>query len=176
MKKALLILRIIFGAMLLFVMVFIFMNSHANSNISAASSGKVTDLVAPAVIKDYKELPPEEQTSKKLTLEPVIRQYAHAIEFCALGFLSLAFMITFMKKPIKLNWQVFPIASLSFLFSVLYASTDELHQHFVEGRAAEVKDLLADSVGAAIGIVICFCLWCLICKVISLKARRRKAN
>ncbi|WP_335548213.1 VanZ family protein [Neobacillus drentensis] len=37
---------------------------------------------------------------------------------------------------------------------VLYASSDEIHQLFVSGRGAQVKDVFIDSAGALLGIVI----------------------
>jgi len=43
---------------------------------------------------------------------------------------------------------------LSFLFSSLYGVSDEIHQAFVAGRTADVRDWLADSVGAILGIVL----------------------
>lgn len=42
---------------------------------------------------------------------------------------------------------------LALLICVLYAISDEIHQHFVPGRGAQVKDVLIDSAGASVGIV-----------------------
>jgi len=38
--------------------------------------------------------------------------------------------------------------------SVLYACTDEIHQLFVPGRGAQMSDVLLDSAGAGLGIVL----------------------
>ncbi|MGV8147186.1 MAG: VanZ family protein [Alkaliphilus sp.] len=43
---------------------------------------------------------------------------------------------------------------LTLLVCVLYAISDETHQIFVPGRSAQVSDILIDSVGAAVGILI----------------------
>jgi VanZ family protein len=40
--------------------------------------------------------------------------------------------------------------TLAFLISVAYAATDELHQHFVEGRHASPIDWAIDSAGAGL--------------------------
>ena len=45
-------------------------------------------------------------------------------------------------------------AGLSLLISMLYACTDEFHQHFVPGRSCEVRDVLIDTAGALIGILV----------------------
>ena len=40
----------------------------------------------------------------------------------------------------------------SLMFCILYAISDELHQLFVPGRGAQVKDVLIDSFGSFVGI------------------------
>ncbi len=73
-----------------------------------------------------------------------IRKTAHALEFCGLCLLfNLALGATTSKfKPL-----------LSFILTVLYAATDEIHQIFVDGRACRFRDVLIDSGGAAVCIV-----------------------
>ena len=45
-------------------------------------------------------------------------------------------------------------AWIALAVSVVYATTDEIHQLFVPGRSGEVRDVLIDSLGALIGILI----------------------
>ena len=48
------------------------------------------------------------------------------------------------------------LAALAVLLATLYGVTDEAHQWFVPGRTAEVTDLVADALGAAVAAgVIC---------------------
>ena len=49
---------------------------------------------------------------------------------------------------------------VSVLFCVLYASLDEFHQLFVDGRCGQLSDVMIDSSGS---IVSCF-LWRLVCE------------
>lgn len=42
----------------------------------------------------------------------------------------------------------------AFIFSVLYAASDEYHQTFVSGRVGSLKDILIDSVGVSIAALI----------------------
>lgn len=43
---------------------------------------------------------------------------------------------------------------ISFIISVIYACTDEFHQLFIPGRSGEIKDIIIDSMGALISIII----------------------
>ena len=43
---------------------------------------------------------------------------------------------------------------LSFLFSVIYALSDEFHQTFVPGRDGNIVDVLIDSSGSLVGVLI----------------------
>mgnify|MGYP000059507674 CR=1 FL=1 len=61
--------------------------------------------------------------------------------------LAFAFSGTF-----EMRQKVHYIAALGFAFC--YASTDEFHQLFVPGRSGQVRDVLIDSCGAAIGVLI----------------------
>ena len=45
-------------------------------------------------------------------------------------------------------------SACGWIFCIIYALTDEWHQMFVPGRAAEWKDVLTDSFGALTGILI----------------------
>lgn len=46
----------------------------------------------------------------------------------------------------------------SFIFTVIYAISDELHQALVPNRDADIFDLLADFIGAFIGFIIMIAL------------------
>ena len=68
-----------------------------------------------------------------------IRRIAHAVEFFGLCFsFNLAFGVLYEKfNPV-----------LSFFSTAFYASSDEIHQVFVEGRACRMLDLSIDLSGA----------------------------
>lgn len=72
-----------------------------------------------------------------------LRKLAHFSEFAALGFcMTGAIHFTFEKR----NFLV------AFIPSLLYAISDEIHQHFVPDRACRVFDMFVDSCGIATGI------------------------
>lgn len=45
---------------------------------------------------------------------------------------------------------------MSFSFVILYASSDELHQLFIDQRSGNIKDVLIDTFGASLGIFAMF--------------------
>jgi VanZ family protein len=62
---------------------------------------------------------------------------AHALEYGGLGFL----LGRGLGRPLPALW-----------LAVLYGLSDELHQSFVPGREVSAGDLLADAVGALLGV------------------------
>jgi len=44
---------------------------------------------------------------------------------------------------------------IGFAISVIYAASDELHQWFVPGRSADLADVAADAIGAAVALIAC---------------------
>jgi VanZ family protein len=73
------------------------------------------------------------------TWDLVLRKIAHAGEFAVFGALLL-----------RALGDELPALGLG----VAYAASDELHQHFVEGRVGAPLDVLIDSVGVAIGVLL----------------------
>jgi VanZ family protein len=78
-------------------------------------------------------------------LNDVVREYAHAAVYLVLGVLV---MNAFIMSGVR-GYKAFVF---SFIFCILYAVTDEIHQLVVPGRGTEVADILIDSIGALIGI------------------------
>ena len=80
-------------------------------------------------------------------IENTVRKAAHMTEY---GILSILFYIWLGK------WQfgVRKRGLLAIVLSVLYACSDEFHQLFVPGRAGMVRDVLIDSAGAILGILV----------------------
>ncbi|NLY93847.1 MAG: VanZ family protein [Myxococcales bacterium] len=70
----------------------------------------------------------------------------HFLEYAVLGFLTT-----------HASGRTFPdrtrarVVIFGWLTAVLFGVSDELHQAFVPGRTAELADLFADAIGAAVG-------------------------
>lgn len=85
-------------------------------------------------------------------LEFFIRKGAHFTIYFLLAYFTVrAFKGLFSKRKSL-------IIPISYLFVVLYAISDEIHQGFTGGRTPLVSDVILDSIGGAFG-VICFFLF-----------------
>jgi VanZ family protein len=73
------------------------------------------------------------------TWDTVLRKLAHVTEYAILGLLLL--------RAVGRVW-------LAVALGVLYAASDELHQHFVAGRHASPVDVAIDTVGILIGVLV----------------------
>ena len=81
-------------------------------------------------------------------IEFIIRKCAHMFVYFVLSILTMLLMFTYETYPLRFK------SFISLLVSFLYACSDELHQFFVGGRSASFKDVLIDSTGACIGILL----------------------
>ena len=63
-----------------------------------------------------------------------------------------------MVRALAGGWQPFGggIGLAAVAYSILYGATDEIHQLFVPSRTADVKDLAADAVGAAVAVLLLY--------------------
>jgi len=82
----------------------------------------------------------------------IIRKLGHLSEYAILGLLVLrALKHARPSAPGKWSWQA---AGVTLLVAAVYAATDEWHQSFVPGRTAALGDVLIDSSGAAVGLMV----------------------
>ncbi|USK59561.1 VanZ family protein [Peribacillus asahii] len=81
-------------------------------------------------------------------IEFFIRKAAHLFVFFVLGSLSWLVSTRIWKSKV-----IAAIVAAFFVF--LYASLDEIHQHYTNGRSALVEDVLLDKCGGILGIVMC---------------------
>jgi VanZ family protein len=84
---------------------------------------------------------------KVTILHFLVRKAAHMSEY---GVLLLSFVYGFYKNKLSLN----KVYLYSLLCTFLYACSDELHQYFVGGRAGQFKDVLIDTSGGIIMLII----------------------
>jgi VanZ family protein len=78
------------------------------------------------------------------TWDTVLRKLAHFTEYAVLGALVLRAV---RREP--------PAVALG----VAYAASDELHQHFVPGRHAALRDVAIDAAGVLAGVLAGRRLW-----------------
>lgn len=95
--------------------------------------------------------------------EGILRTCAHGLEFMGLSLLTF--------NAVYSTWEHRFTFLITWLSSVLYAVTDEIHQIFVPERAFQITDILVDGAGAFLGALAAF----IILKIIlSIKKRGNK--
>lgn len=111
----------------------IFYLSHQPANKSAETSLGVVDFALNII--------PVPETYEK-EFHAFVRKSAH--------FFAYAFLAMLIYYAYRGNHRIF----FTLMISLLYAISDELHQLFIPGRSAEVRDVLIDVCGAAFGLLI----------------------
>lgn len=78
-------------------------------------------------------------------LSLIVRKLAHFTEYFILGLLVYNLIYSNQKK-----------ACFAIIICVLYAISDEIHQLFVPGRSCQVLDVIIDSSGSLLGIILLY--------------------
>ncbi|MFR6018303.1 MAG: VanZ family protein [Paraclostridium sordellii] len=136
----------------------IYYMSNQPATISSSQSGGFINMLSnlPIIGNTIKEL------MKIGIAEFLIRKSAHMFLY-----FMLAILIYMVFKNIN-NIKVY-IYSLTGCF--IYACTDEIHQLFIAGRSGEFKDVLVDTLGAIIGLLLVF----MINKILNLRKNKIKS-
>ena len=84
----------------------------------------------------------------------IVRKCAHLTEYALLALLFWRAMRKPRRSdPRPWSWTLF---GWSVLWVAIYASSDEIHQIFVPGREAAVHDVVIDTIGGTVGLLV---LW-----------------
>lgn len=125
----------------------IFMFSAQVSDESKSSSNKVTSAVVNTVISIKKENISEEKRQKIIEDKTfIVRKTAHFTEYFILGLILILYLQT--KEKLTTKYII-----LAIIFCVLYATSDEIHQLFVDGRSCKIIDILIDTCGSSLAIL-----------------------
>ncbi|MDD4003247.1 MAG: VanZ family protein [Clostridia bacterium] len=135
------LLRIIFLILTILIMAVIFWFSHQTGEQSATVSTSLTERLLSFFYRGFNGLDLETKQQLLSDFSVLLRVGAHFCIFMLLGICFTAFLLTFSLKNIK-------VLLLNAAFCLFYALTDELHQHFVSGRAFELFDIAVDTCGA----------------------------
>ena len=140
MKKKAIILWIL----VLLWMIVIFSFSNADGYNSTSKSKEVTYKIVDTIEKKKTEL---EKKAKVEKLHPRVRKIAHAIEYAILCILVI---MALKYSNVKVN----KIYLIALIICIFYAMTDEAHQLFISGRSGELKDVIIDTGGSTIGLIL----------------------
>jgi VanZ family protein len=78
---------------------------------------------------------------------PLIDKLLHFLAYALMGIL---FFRAYRTLPIHKNYNL--LILISMLSAILYGVSDEIHQHFVPWRHADLMDALADALGSVFGV------------------------
>jgi len=138
--------RIIFCILSVLIMAAIFYLSCENSDESSETSGIITDFILAHFIKGYADFTSEKQAEIRDSVSFIVRKCAHFSAYAALGCCTSC--AVGKRKLLSVGSLV------SWGICILYACSDELHQYFVPGRSCELRDVMIDSAGALVGMLL----------------------
>lgn len=156
MNKKKLILIGIVAAIIIAWCTTIFNLSGMNSNNSNDASTGIVERVISKVLYATNEAgitdshPDEEKLTKaaKLINAP-LRKVVHATVYFVLALLLLTISrVIFGSKKYLLS------CTITILLCFIFAMTDEYHQTFVDGRTGQMMDVMIDTAGACVGILL----------------------
>lgn len=109
-------------------------------------SNGLSKKVAEIVVETVEIVAPKVEINPRRA-NHIIRKNAHFFSYLILGVLVMN--VFRLSKINKVKSIIFAL-----IFCILYAISDELHQLFVPGRGAQVRDVIIDTGGAVIGILL----------------------
>ena len=155
-------------------MIVIFCFSAQPAEESSAESSRIVNLVLQGVesLRGF-EFSSEEFAIYAEKIHTPIRKLAHMTEYALLAWTILIPTLYLKRerwwkkkeKTEQMLWKfldkkvIIKICFGSIFITMLYASTDEFHQLFVEGRSGKVMDVLIDTCGAMLGSFAFLLLW-----------------
>ncbi len=150
-KRARVCCKVLAWFLFLTVSALIFGFSHQSAEESSKVSQSVLFEVLEKLIPGYNEMTKEEQECLIETYHSLIRKTAHFGIYTLWGW-SFSFLLSLYRKRKK------AIAVTVLCGGLLYAAGDEVHQMFVNGRAAQLFDVMIDTLGSGFGFF-CFILF-----------------
>ncbi len=128
-------------------MLLVFTYSHRPGPDSQHDSYDVGMMTGRIVIDDFEEWSFVDQFTFAMKVDHPLRKLAHFTEYFILATLLVGAVDNRNRKRrlrLLIPWAV----------AAFYAVTDEVHQFFIPGRNCNVIDVLIDSAGAFVGVLI----------------------
>lgn len=116
---------------------------------SDRSSGVFVSAFLKFFLWNFEQLSPQRQEAVAHTVTLLVRKGAHLTEYALLGAALMGHASAWTeRRPLRRP------RTLAFSAGALYAASDELHQLFVPGRSGELADVLLDSAGVLLGVLL----------------------
>ena len=137
-------IKILPWVLVVFWMGLIFYFSHQPATESSELSSGITE----AIVDVINIIAPDNDIALNQSgINFIIRKGAHFGVYLVLGLLVYNGLI---YSNIASKRVVF----IALLICVLYASSDEMHQLYIPGRSGQVSDVLLDSAGSLVGLLL----------------------
>lgn len=130
--------------LILAVMSFIFIQSAFPASMSNIESNSIVSM-----LMQYFDV-------NRSTLTFYVRKGAHFTEYLVLGSCLALFFGSLIKAGRRRKGKIVSFFLFPWIIGTIYAVSDEIHQRFVSGRSCEFRDILIDSCGVALGVMIVF--------------------
>lgn len=112
----------------------------------AEQSNELSTGITEVIVQTVQKIAPGVEFDIR-SLNNILRKNAHFFAYLMLGILLLN---AFRRSAVKGCRSI----GLALGICVLYAISDELHQLFVPGRGCQFRDVIIDSAGAAVGLLL----------------------
>lgn len=140
------------------------------SGQNAEHSGNLSFAVSCVIVREYAQITGTEMTEEEIVeqarqIEHPVRKLAHMTEY---GILALLIWINLMMyEGVRYRYLLAEVGT------VIFAGTDEFHQTFVDGRAGRLTDVLIDSCGGVLALLV---LWgiCTFCRQAVFLAKKKE--
>lgn len=140
---------ITFILLLLWMSLIFYFSNQSSTHSDSVSNGLMNRIICfTENIINYEFTDGEIENIYKYGIVP-LRKSAHFILYFILGTLCFNFINQFKVEKKK-------IIIISLLICVLYACSDEIHQLLIPGRSGEIRDVLIDSIGSILGILLIY--------------------
>lgn len=129
--------------------VLIFGFSAQTADESSGLSVQVARFFVAILTPDFGELSASAQRELIASVHGLVRKAAHFTEYAVLGLVLAAHL-----RAVLPELGILSVSGIAALLGAAYALFDEWHQFFVDGRDAQLLDVLIDSAGILCGVAV----------------------
>ena len=128
------------------IIIFLLSNQKAQ-NSKQLSNSFITKTIINIYEMKHGKITEEKKIEIKENYSFIVRKTAHFTIYLVLGLLVSLVLI-------GKNLNIKQIIIYGVLICMAYAITDEIHQIFVSGRSGEIRDIIVDTCGSTVGILL----------------------
>ena len=158
--------QILFLILTIAIMCTVFYLSSQDAESSSDTSSLLTKLAVKLLYPQYDSESDDIKREMWSKASFIVRKLAHFSIYAALGFCA---SVTVWKRKL-----ISAKNSGVIVFGFLYAVSDEFHQSFVKGRSCEFRDMMIDTCGVTVGLIISLILMGII--ALAVKRRRKRSQ